>query len=300
MKLNEGETHQFQVIKQVHIPDEGDFFMLRHESGRRLLLPCETYKNFNIKVGNSIDCRIDKVSCSGKVYLEPKHPIYNEGEVYDFEILGEEEQGYARYLTVFDCFGSSVRVALPSTDSLIEITGDKFIKLKVIRLKKGVPILEPLFASNENDAKDEFIGKNISFKVAELKHNDENEKVFVLISNNGLNAELKYKHYKNYGFNVGDSINCDIYSKAFGRLYKVEPENPVYKVGYTYDFSVGKPTDYDDFADDDQTTLVVTDVLGNKCGINVSPEQYRELKHTTRLNCRVVGFRKGRPRLELV
>ncbi len=38
MKLTEGETYLFRVIKYANLPDEGDFFVLRHESGRRILL----------------------------------------------------------------------------------------------------------------------------------------------------------------------------------------------------------------------------------------------------------------------
>ena len=87
MKLNEGENHFFHVISIVNIVEEGDFYLLRHNTGRRILVPVKPYLKYNIKTGQQLNCRVDKVNCTGKVFLEPKHPVYEEGRNYRFKIV---------------------------------------------------------------------------------------------------------------------------------------------------------------------------------------------------------------------
>ena len=298
MKLNEGEIHTFQVIKQVQIPDEGEFYMLRHQSGRRLLLPCETYKNFNIQAGQSIDCRIDKVSCSGKVYLEPLHPIYKEGEGYNFEILCIEQQADNKYIiNVKDCFGNSI--SIQTFNNYIFTAGEKSIYLKVLRLKKGVPILSLPVDTDISTEDSSHIGEKLLFHVKEMSKNSDNEEVYILSSPEGLTAELKYKHFKSYGFLPGEKIICEVYGFTHQGLLKIEPENPYYKIGESYSFKVVNLNEEDYFDRGDDAIIMVRDEFGNKCGVSIKPELYQEYNKKTQLECRVKGFRKGRPRLEL-
>ena len=69
MKFIEGETYEFEVLKLVDLPEEGVFYLLRHQSGRRLMLPFKSYQYYGIEPGRRIECRVDKVNCTGKVYL---------------------------------------------------------------------------------------------------------------------------------------------------------------------------------------------------------------------------------------
>lgn len=141
MKLKEGEVYPFQVLKMVSIPDQGGFFQLRHPvSGRRLLLSASRYSNFGIKPGTIIDCKVEKVSCTGKVYLEPKHPLYSEGNTYPFNIIEVEKSkknSSKLVIKVQDLFGNTIEVDCPKG----MLKSSKKINLRVESVHKGIPSL---------------------------------------------------------------------------------------------------------------------------------------------------------------
>lgn len=297
MKLNEGEIHSFQVLKRVQIPEEGDFFMLRHVSGRRLLLPYETYKNFGIELGQSISCRIDKVSCTGKVYLEPKHPIYMEGVEYNFNFIEFISTNERLFMIVQDCYRNRVKVPLANK---IPNPSNSIVGLIVNKIKKGIPILSYPYPLEISNALNSLVGGKMIFLVKEVFQNSYNEDVFFLISQDNKSAEIKVKHFSSYEIKVGDNIECEIIGITHDGFLKVEPHNPFYNLGEIYDFKI---VDILSDAQNDgigESTIVVEDIYGKKCGVVVNKGHLQDIKKTTRLECRVIGFRKGRPKLEIV
>ncbi|MDY0252852.1 MAG: hypothetical protein RBR30_00430 [Tenuifilaceae bacterium] len=296
MKLEEGGTYSFQVLKKITMPEEGEFFLLRHQSGRRLLIPEKLYARYGIEPGTSIHCKVDKVSCTGKVYLEPLHPLYREGNEYEFELVGEETSadGQGRVLRVKDIFDNTIKVLCACGKPL----GSPVV-LTVERVRKGVP---ELYCKGEQSPEPlkKLIGQPKLFNITKCEKNPEGDEVYVLRSKDGYRSTLKVKHYKNYGFGVGDELNCEIYGyTGLGEL-RVEPENPFYKIGEIYEFDLAsqKKTPSTTEIENDIVTLI--DISGNLCGIKLTEQLETVIKYKTRLKCRVVGFRKGRPRLEYI
>jgi hypothetical protein len=140
--LVEGKYYHFKVLKTVNLPEEGDHYMLRHKSGRRLLLPAEPYNNYCIGVNSTIECKVDKINCTGKVFLEPRHPVYIEDKIYDFTVHQNsvKDINLNETITVHDVFNNEVQVNWPSNKSKLPEIGTN-IKLRVDRLTNGVPIL---------------------------------------------------------------------------------------------------------------------------------------------------------------
>jgi hypothetical protein len=299
MKLNEGEIHSFQVLKRIDIPNEGEFFTLRHQSGRRLLLSAQTYNHYSITPGNTIFCKIDKVNCSGKVYLEPMHPIYEEGKDYEFEIILRESNndGEEVGLFVIDCFGNQIYV--PISNSTITLY-QKTITLTISRIKKGIPILSHPSFIKKNKELSSICGKKLQFNVLGIGKNIDNEEVFLLINDAGYRSELKVKHYKSYGIEIGNTLECEVYSYNHLGVLKVEPKNPFYEVGKEYNFIVVCNEIEDNSIDDENVILIVEDRSANNCGVLLKSNIYNELKQKPSIKCRVVGFRRGRPKLEFV
>jgi len=91
MELQEGNIFKFKVEKLIALPD-GEYFILLAEYNQKYLLPAKYYSEYNIKIGQEIICTIDRVNCNGKVFLEPKHPLYSVGDKDVFSILGYEER----------------------------------------------------------------------------------------------------------------------------------------------------------------------------------------------------------------
>ncbi|HNS29773.1 MAG TPA: hypothetical protein PKL52_04485 [Tenuifilaceae bacterium] len=298
MKLTEGETHLFRVIKFANLPDEGDYFVLRHESGRRILLSAQVYKNYGIKIGQSIRCRVDKVSCTGKVYLEPEHPVYKVGNEYEFAVVDcrRESPNDSHFtLTVADCFHNQIRVLV---SEMVNPNNSRKVLLRVTSIKKGIPIaIDTAFKQIPSDLSP-IIGKNLFFTVLGMGRDDNDEVVYSLAEHSGLRAELKEKHFNRYGFKTGEVIECTIIGETRRGLIKVEPINPFYKKGGVYNFEIVEDNVrlYEQHGDD--YTLVVMDLTGKKCGVQVDKATYNKYKKKPGIACRVIGFRKGKPMLE--
>ncbi|PKP39528.1 MAG: hypothetical protein CVT98_01450 [Bacteroidetes bacterium HGW-Bacteroidetes-15] len=303
MKFIEGLYYDFQVIKQVNLVEEGDFFLLRHQSGRRLMLPVEIYKNYGIEPDKTIRCRVDKVSCTGKVYLEPEHPFYKEGNDYPFNLIEIKPKGKVEdaKIVLADVFGNRI---ICNWDQKHIVSDNKTLTMRVIRVKKGVPQLEFPNTIKETEFENSLIGSRMEFRLQELTINNEADQVFVLASADGHRAQLKLKHYKGYGLEVGDIISCFVYGRSNSGNLKIEPDNPYYKIGEVYMFDIDRFEEVKEASGEEieniDIVLVVRDFFGNKCGISVDLNHFNLIKNKTRIKSRVTGFRKGKPKLELV
>ena len=87
-KFQEGEIHPFKVVGFTEIPGtEESFFILQNSFGGKHLLKAISYTHYDLQIDTTINCKIDKINCSGKIYLEPENPIYKEGKIYDFKFI---------------------------------------------------------------------------------------------------------------------------------------------------------------------------------------------------------------------
>ena len=297
MKLNEGEIHSFQVINIVTIEGEGDFYVLRHNiTGRRLLLPVEPYSKYSIKKGQQITCRVDKVNCTGKVFLEPKHPYYEEGKSYPFDIVSKQNEGNNLYYIVSDCFENQIKI--PFNENNLKIEGEKLF-LKVDRIKKGVPLFPSLILNSElQDSTLRIIGRKNSFKVKRITQDTYGKESYLLESTEGYQAFIRVKHFCEYGIKVGNTILCEVISVKTDNSLEVEPVNPYYKINEVYSFKIIDNQLHNN--EDDFTVISVIDDYDIKSSFKILATKYLTNKNKTRALCRVIGFRKGRPKLELI
>jgi hypothetical protein len=78
-----GKIYPFLYIKKIELDEE--FFVFEDFYDERYLLSSYYYKNYNFKPKQEVLCRILRIDCSGKVSIEPEHPYYKTGKVYDFK-----------------------------------------------------------------------------------------------------------------------------------------------------------------------------------------------------------------------
>jgi hypothetical protein len=110
-------------------------------NGLKHFLPAEYYTNFNFQTGDVISCRIDKINCTGRIFLEPKHPYYIEGEIYSFDVLNFIENEKYGVLVVKDIFENRIELQ----QEMVQVTNYKVkkkVRCLVISIKKGTPNLE--------------------------------------------------------------------------------------------------------------------------------------------------------------
>jgi len=149
-KFTEGEWHWFRVIKELQIPGDETYYLLESVSGNRLLLPANYYHNYGIKPGNILHCRIDKINCSGKIFLEPEHPYYKVGKHYEFIVFDKFKKAERKGRTI-----EYLRLIGANDESLTAICNEELpnhfpvtIMAKLSRIKKGVLIINELEVFN--------------------------------------------------------------------------------------------------------------------------------------------------------
>ena len=292
-----GEYYWFTVFKKIDISEE-TFFMLIDPKGSKYLLPAESYLNYDFKDGSKIRCRIDKINCTGKMYIEPEHPVYRAGEIYKFKILnetssvnlfGEEE----RYLCIVDVFNNEIHVPVISPHKRF-IPGDSE-DLLVTRVIKGKP---DLFLSSEfNYHSDLKKGERYLFHLQGISAIGGKD-YYRLIDDKGNFHFLRQKYYADRKYLQGSEIFCTIVNEPIPGTYYLEPDYFDYVIGERYDFQFLK---YDKHHHKDGTTeevLTVLDKYKKECTLFVEWHNFIEPEPseviTTLINAKVLYIFKGR------
>jgi hypothetical protein len=139
-RLEEGKYYLFQVIGLVTLQDERAYFILEDPFKIRHLLPSRQYTRYEIQAGQSITCKVDKINCTGRVYLEPKHPHYVEGNTYDFEVISISKNPRSERHTILlnDMYNNEISADCPK-DFIFANKDLKKISCKIVRIRKGMP-----------------------------------------------------------------------------------------------------------------------------------------------------------------
>ena len=139
--LSEGDWFPFIIHNLVKLQDDEWYYVLVDVNGLKHFMLAKYYEMYGFKPGDEISCKIDKVNCTGRIYLEPKHPYYIEGETYDFEVINTSDQNDKLVMKVKGIFENSIEVDVLNLKKM-EIKKEKQVRCIVKGIKKGQPILE--------------------------------------------------------------------------------------------------------------------------------------------------------------
>jgi hypothetical protein len=78
---------------------------------------------------------------------------------------------------------------------------------------------------------------------------------------------------------------------------KIEPINPFYNIGVVYNFIIESIQDVNDLDTESTVIAELIDITGKKCGVKLPNNQFLTGQN---IQCRIIGYRKGRPQLEIV
>jgi hypothetical protein len=140
IKLQEGLTFNFLLRSVVTLQDQKQYLILEDPDGIKHFLDEEPYKHYHLKAGTTIRCRVEKINCTGRVFLEPEHPLYHVGSVYRFRIMKYDLSNGCLHLT--DKTGMPHFCPLDAEEAKI-IARRSGIYCKVIGIHKGVLDLFP-------------------------------------------------------------------------------------------------------------------------------------------------------------
>lgn len=294
-RLKEGETYPFHILRTVEL-DPGELsFVLKDPSGYRFMMPGKYYKAYGFDSGKQIECRVDKINCKGKIFLEPVHPHYREGQVYAFELLDVRRCQAAGepmlFLHVKDALGFNWEVPC-KTGSIGDAMPEK-VCCRVNRIKKG-----QLYLSLEEESiHHPFLkpGAWARFRLIGEDHDPEDAApCYILQDEAGLKHMLKKKYYGRYGLATGQMVSCRVLESTAGGRWLLEPAHPCYETGQRYDFQL-KCLEEQKYSDGYiQRLLVLLDCFGEELTLPVSDTEAMALEKEKMLNCLVKSIRKSR------
>jgi hypothetical protein len=301
-RLTEGSYHIFKILKVQHFSDDDSWFVMQDPLGYKVLMPAGFYTKYGFKPGQDVKCRVDRINCNGRMFLEPMHPFYTEGQSYDFDLVetgihsgitGENEH----YIMVKDILGYTWNVRVFSSETIDNQTEKATCKLE--KIKKG-----KLFLSLNHDkvlAGGLENGKVYLFLIEDEKvHPADGQKYFILHHETGGRQLLKKKYYLHYGLKKGQEIRCKVDKFTSEGFYFLEPENPWYKAGGEYEFKILEIHKLH-FSDGTiQDVLLLDDPHSEPVKVFVNSTDIIQLAEKETVICRVTGFRKSRPELLVI
>ncbi|MCI0522417.1 MAG: hypothetical protein L0Y37_02065 [Bacteroidales bacterium] len=292
MRLEEGRYYIFTKVKNIVLPGGEVNLMLTGPDGKKYLLPLERYNDYNLETKTEIECKVDKINCSGKVFLEPEHPYYREGESYFFTLTGTTaagtNSGGDHIVEVSDFRGGLFNVSASLLKENI-FPGSR-VKLRVERISKGKIIFAPPVKRDDLDTLEE--GRSYRFRVDRTIFGTDYETYYVVIDLNGKEHLLNTRYYSHYGLTPGGEFTGRVIRYSHGRGRSIEPDNPWYLPGQIIEVTVGSSV-----ASETGDGFITEVFDGNGFSHSLLLESIPLMDV---LRCRVVKLKKGRPVLEPV
>jgi len=294
----EGQNIRFKIKKHIELSETEKYFVLEDEFGRKQLLKSEFYENYKFKIGQDLNCRVDHINCSGKIFLEPEHPYYNEGKIYDFIIekteVSKNRLGDNVLLISFrDKTGNTASCLIENTDIQDYKTGQK-ISCKLERIKKGKVYLSPAYKKTEANFKR---GEYYKFKISDIKTLKDGFKYYILSDENKKKYLLKHELYRHHNFSTGQIIECTIIKYSSKGYYIPEPKHPYYEIGKEYDFEFLKQEKDIKGNITDNFDISVKDIFGDEVKFISEKSLLKNGSEPDFIRCKVTGIKKGKPLL---
>jgi hypothetical protein len=290
-RITEGRKYRFLIEKVTEVPEKGEHYVLHGPDGRRYLIPVQNYMDYGLKTGDTVFCRVDKINCKGEVFLEPENPFYREGKRYQFIVAGYREIKGSRIregkvMVVKTNTGEEIPVPVPERVES-PVPGNS-VSLLVLKISKGRIHL----AFNRNECRVKHLKSNTDYEfVVEGTETDiDGEEYFVISDQLGVIHTIRRKYYEYYGLKEGVTFRGRVVKYRDDGSRLIEPDNPFYKTGDTIEVSIIRN---DRNSADGSYYIAGTDRYGFLHEFRLEDE----IKGS-RLQCRVVMIRKGKPMLE--
>jgi len=297
--LREKETYRFGVLRRITLPDDTESWVLTLTGEDRYLLPVEYYESYPIVVGETLECRIDKINCSGRIYLEPIHPVYTEGRVIDLILHSTE--------ACTDRAGNTLhKMVLQGDDGAVHThlclsaggfpTGTNVLA-EILQIRKGKLVL---MIKDPKPACTMVPGDVVEWTIIETASYC-GEEVVVIEGDHGLRTYLTIKDYPFLNLTSGSSFTGTLVRLEPSGVPLVEPQHPDYQPGNVYTFRVSGSTVSSEKDGEIKTILLVEDCNGNIIKVYTGQDSDHELLlRSGDLDCLVLRLKKGRPVLRVV
>lgn len=290
LQLAEGNFYTFKVEGKIVNISDNPFLILKDPTGTKHLIDLKPYKNYNFEEGAQITCRVDHISCSGKIYLEPPHPYYELKKTYPFKVIDFnnyiDERGFEQAgLLLSDHFDNTF--TLPCGKNAHPYSLNQTIYCEIFAIKKArIFLSHPFLFPASKYQHNQIISLHYEFETI-LK----GKKFLIFSDNYGIFYSLEKEHYKHYHLENKPEITCNIVKFSAGGYFVIEPFHPEYTPGQTYTFKKIKVSFVFDTNGQKIGLFHTTDIFGNELLIPQSETILTNENQTFRYN--IQRIRKG-------
>ncbi|MCD4792829.1 MAG: hypothetical protein K8R54_06335 [Bacteroidales bacterium] len=297
INYKEGQSICFKINKHIELSKNESYFVLEDQFGRKQLLKSDFYENYKFKIGQDMNCRVDHINCSGKIFLEPEHPVYTEGEIYDF-IIDKIEASKNRleeqtlHFSFVDTIGNTA-ICITENEAREDYSVGQKIQCKLERIIKGR--LNLSFANNDsvNFKRDRYY----KFKIDDIRILKDNIKYYILSDNDKQKYLLAYEYYEHHDLIIGQTIECMIIKFSPKGYYILEPKHPFYESGTIYSFEFVKQEKDAKGEITGNYDVTVKDVFGEEVNFKSEKSLLIDGVKPEHIKCKVSGVKKGKPLL---
>ncbi len=284
--FTEGATYSFKILNFVEL-DAAKFYVLESEKHTKIMMPYKYYQHYGFEVNQIIQCKVDKISCSAKVYFEPIHPIYKVGETYSFYLESQKiiSEGAIKESVwmIKDSNGGQYRI--PSIENFT-FEKDKEVRCRLKRVKKGMCYFVPeVYFSLQYDTQ-----RLHPFIVTGVYKNFDEDFLILKCLETDEKISLSTAKYANYDFQMGKVVNCRCVERDSISKVDFEPEHPYFKLGEIYPFHVSS---IEDFPENLIKQLIyLIDIKGNRSKLLLS--EPGDFKVGQKVNCVLTDIKNGK------
>ncbi|HNQ59875.1 MAG TPA: hypothetical protein PK028_05260 [Bacteroidales bacterium] len=292
MKYKPGDIAEFEVINKKSFPDDREYFVLQDASAMRFLLPAKRYSHYSIECGIYIKCRIDRINCNGRIFLEPFHPYLHKGSSYVFEVYSLFQSNLINIASLKDQLGYDYMVMLrpdyrPSEKILCRVK--KISKAKVHLVSE---VANPQWLSPPQEGL--YTMKNIGI----YSHPSGNR--FCLAYHPIFGVDLiPLNSVVDAGFEKSPFLQCFVYTDDY-EIPRFEPVPAGLWPGKEKELYFDSYDSKMDCMRGPKTIMIVNDGLGNEYEISLGNSKYITMPFGNPVKCRVKKIKKGRPVFELI
>lgn len=296
VKIKEGKSYPFKISGLVVLPNGNECFILIDPNNVKHLLETKYYLNYKLKPGQTINCRIDKINCTGKIFIEPEHPYYKLGEIYEFPLVRIEKKNNLAdsneiFVVFTDVFKNEIKML--SNELTGKFNKNDLYKFRVKKIKKGRLFISS--TKNDEDYSGFKVGEEYKFRISQFRNYPDRDSTFILTDTSGKTYELRSKFYADYNLKQGQTIHCTLI-KDNGETY-LEPRHPKYSPGKEYDFEIIRQDFIDDYPEGKIKVYVLKNDFGKEVYIPVENVSVEKIK-LGKIKCRILNIKKSRLYLE--
>jgi hypothetical protein len=293
--MEEGKSYPFVILKKILFSGKTQF-VLSDINGRKMLLDAEYYTAYHLQTAQNIQCRVDKINCSGQIFLEPAHPIYEIDKTYTFivEKISKRKNKFGENENQILLKGESGFYAYASLSLRHNFTIGQEVSAKIMRIKKAVVYAQ--IRDKYEEGKEQYKTKHFyPFFIEDRKKLEDGKEYFILRNQKKQKFLIDAAFYENYHLKIGTNINCLLtkYSSKF--YYFLEPEHPYYKIGKSYDFEILSLEENTQRPEIKTLSIQLKDVFGEDVWLKTQKINKEDLENRQKIRCKIIGLKKGKP-----